>query len=98
MSANTAKKLLAVTLTVIGLSAAMFGSSSGQQATTGQSESQAAVDHGSDNVVWEYKVPRLIYNSSNLEVDLNKLGAEGWELVHIQDGLPAVFKRQKHTE
>ena len=47
--------------------------------------------------VWEYDVPSIIYNSSDLERRLNELGADGWELAHIEDGFPAIFKRPKQT-
>lgn len=42
---------------------------------------------------WEYKVEHCGYHSG-LVAELNKIGAEGWELVQIADGI-GVFKRRK---
>lgn len=42
--------------------------------------------------MWEYRVIGL--NSGKREDHLNKLGAEGWELVSFEDGM-AHFKRRR---
>lgn len=39
-------------------------------------------------VVWRYKVLERGGKSYGIEAGLNKLGAEGWELVAIQPGVP----------
>lgn len=44
--------------------------------------------------VWQYRAEKVEINL-NLGAQLDKLGAEGWELVEIVDGGIAVFKRQK---
>lgn len=48
----------------------------------------------SNSPVWQYRAEKVEINL-NLGAQLDKLGAEGWELVEIVDGGIAVFKRQK---
>lgn len=49
--------------------------------------------------VWQYKVFRLPNYACNLkssviEAQLNEIGAEGWELMSIDDGRLCFFKRK----
>lgn len=41
---------------------------------------------------WEYKVANVNF-IQELEAALNELGAEGWELVSVDEYLNLVFKR-----
>ncbi len=86
------------------LTGSVFGITSVRHSASGQTAEQGSQQRNSSNclpavvTVWEYKVPDIIYNSSGLESDLNKLGADGWELLHIEDGFPAIFRRPKHND
>jgi F420-0:gamma-glutamyl ligase-like protein len=47
-------------------------------------------------VVWEYKVETLNLSANRtIETQLNRLGAEGWELIGMSDAGRAIFKRPK---
>lgn len=45
--------------------------------------------------MWEYRVVGL--NSGKREDHLNKLGAEGWELVSFEDGMAHLKRRRAES-
>lgn len=99
MDLSKIKHPLTFTYLTFAVMAGILVITTGRYAAFGQSSEYAAdkdFDRNQRIALWEYKVPNIIYNSSNFERDLNKLGDAGWELIHIEDGGQAIFKRQKN--
>ncbi len=92
----------AASLFAIGLLTFLMAASPGQDKAdtpAGKQVEKAAESSLKQRVTWEYKT---FYESTrgDHDVELNKLGEEGWELVALRDEvgnrIRYVFKRQKH--
>jgi hypothetical protein len=43
--------------------------------------------------MWEYKVEEILLTGRQLEMKLNIIGDNGWELVHVNNNTTYIFKR-----